>query len=139
MLDTILNPCYNNLTKGKEKPKTPERAPIMKISSMKTLVAYFYAQPSVPSDVADVVGEMELELAKEHEKQNAKLELYEAAYQVVMAKLGDKPMTLVELWGAVNDELPEDFTKNKLSYALTHYWADDVVVTKGKVNEYRRK
>jgi hypothetical protein len=110
----------------------------MKISSMKTLVAYFYAQPSVPSDVADVVGEMELELAKEHEKQNAKLELYEAAYEAVMAKLGDKPMTLAELWEAVKGELPEDFTKNKLSYALTHYWTDDVVVTKGKVNGYSK-
>ena len=110
----------------------------MKISSMKTLVAYFYAQPSVPSDVADVIGEMELELAKEHERQNAKLELYEAAHEAVMTKLGDKPMTLAELWEAVKDELSDSFTKNKLSYALTHYWVDEVVVVKGKVNEYRK-
>lgn len=110
----------------------------MKISSMKTLVAYFYAQPSVPSDVADVIGEMELELAKEHERQNAKLELYEAAHEAVMAKLGDKPVTLAELWEAVKDELPDGFTKNKLSYALRNYWADEVVVVKGKVNEYQK-
>ena len=110
----------------------------MKISSMKTLVAYFYAQPSVPSDVADVIGEMELELAKEHERQNTKLELYEAAHEAVMAKLGDKPVTLAELWEAVKDELPDGFTKNKLSYALRNYWADEVVVVKGKVNEYQK-
>lgn len=110
----------------------------MKISSMKTLIAYFYAQPSVPSDVADVVSEMETELSKEHEKQNAKLELYEAAHEAVMAELGDKPMTLAELWEALKDKLPEGFTKNKLSYALTHYWTDEVVVTNGKVNGYSK-
>lgn len=110
----------------------------MKLSSMRTLLTYFYKNPSVPAEVADVIGEMELELAKEHEKQNAKLELYDNAHEIVMTKLGGTPMTLTELWGAVNDDMPEGFTKNKLSYALTHYWTDEVTVVKGKVNEYRR-
>ena len=43
-----------------------------------------------------------------------------------------------KLYEAVEDKLPEGFTKAKVQYALSHYWEADVVKHEGKVNSYTR-
>jgi hypothetical protein len=47
-------------------------------------------------------------------------------------------VTAAELYEAVEDKLPEGFTKAKVQYALSHYWEADVVKHEGKVNSYTR-
>ena len=111
----------------------------MKNSTIKTIYAILTGSNTEEADRLAVIRELEDEFAKEQEKANAKLDLYEAMRAVVFTKLGDRPMTLADLWGAVEADMPDGATKNKLSYALTHYWNDDIVKISGKVNEYRRK
>ena len=110
----------------------------MKKSTMKSLVAYLTNVNDLPQEILDAKCELEAELSKGEEKAAANRELYAAAKAVVMGKLGNKPMTVAELWEAVKDEMPEGMTKSKVQYALREYWANDVVKTEGKVNEYRK-
>ena len=50
-----------------------------------------------------------------------------------------KPATVADIYGEAEKELPENFSKNRVSYGLTHQWADRVVKTEGKVNLYSVK
>lgn len=111
----------------------------MKNATIKTIYAILTGSNNNEADRLAVIRELEDDFAREQEKQNAKLDLYETMHSIVFSKLGDAPMTLADLWAACEAEMPDEATKNKLSYALRNYWADEVVVVKGKVNEYRRK
>lgn len=111
----------------------------MKNSTVKTIYAILTGTNTNEADRLAVIRELEDDFAKEQEKATAKLDLYEAMRAVVFSKLGDKPMTLAELWAACEADMPDGATKNKLSYALTHYWTEDIVKISGKINEYRRK
>lgn len=111
----------------------------MKNSTMKTIYAILTGANNNAADQIAVIRELEDEFAKEQEKAAAKQDLYETMRNVVFTKLGDKPMTLAELWEACKNEMPEGATKSKLSYALTRNWTEDIVKISGKVNEYRRK
>ena len=106
---------------------------------MKSLINYFAFQNNLPSDVADAVDEMKDDLQKGEDKAAANRALYAAAHDVVFAKLSDKPMTIAEIWEATENEMPEGFTKSKLSYAMREYWGDEVIKTEGKVNEYQKR
>ena len=111
----------------------------MKKSSVKTLVAYFATQNSLPSDVADAIDELKAELAKDADAKAAKAAEYDTIHEVVFSKLGSAPMTVADLFAACADELPEGTTKNKVQYGLLNYWADEIVKIEGKPNQYRRK
>ena len=56
-----------------------------------------------------------------------------------MGALEDKPATIGELYEAIEDELPEGFTKGKLQYAMTRLWVDEIVKHEGKINMYSKK
>lgn len=86
-----------------------------------------------------VRSELKAELSKGAEKAQANRELYEQAKEIVLSELGDTPVTVAELYEAVEDKLPEGFTKAKVQYALGHYWDKDVVKHEGKVNSYTRR
>ena len=77
--------------------------------------------------------------AKQAEKAAAKVDAYETIHDLLMDILSDKPMTVAEIFTAGEGDWPEGTTKNKISYGLTHYWADEVVKIEGKPNQYRRK
>jgi len=51
----------------------------------------------------------------------------------------DAPATITEIYEAVQDTLPEGFTKGNLQYAITRLWKDDIDKIEGKVNTYSRK
>ena len=85
-----------------------------------------------------VRAELTAELNKGAEKAEANRKLYEQAREIVLSELGDTPVTVAELFEAVEDKLPEGFTKAKVQYALGHYWESDVVKHEGKVNSYTR-
>ena len=85
-----------------------------------------------------VRAEINAELSKGAEKAEANRSLYEQAKDIVIGALSDTPVTLAELYEEVKGELPEGFTRNKVQYALGHYWESEVKVTKGKVNAYTK-
>ena len=85
-----------------------------------------------------VRAELNAELNKGAEEKARNAELYDAAKAVVLDELGDKPVTIGELYEAVQDILPEGFTKGKLQYAVTRLWTDAIVKIEGKVNTYRK-
>lgn len=89
-------------------------------------------------EAEEVRAELTAELNKGAEKAEANRKLYEQAKEIVLSELGDTPVTVAELYEAVEDKLPEGFTKAKVQYALGHYWESEVVKHEGKVNSYTR-
>ena len=96
----------------------------MKKSVLKNLVAYFNNE-TVDTDA--LKKEIFDEYDRLNEKSRANAEKYAAAKDIVLNAIVDKPMTAKEIFTACETELPQDFTSNKIQYALLHYWNDDVV------------
>lgn len=86
-----------------------------------------------------IMDELNAELNRGAVAKAAKASEYDAAMPVVLDVLGQTtaPLTVAEIFEACENDLPEGFTKNKVSYGLTHYWTDRVVKIDGKVNTYR--
>ena len=109
----------------------------MKNSTMNTiytaLTNYGFADEAVLTELYN-------EIHRNDKVKAEKASIYEAAKPIVFAQFGltEVPLTVAELWEAIEGEVPEDFTKSKLSYALTHQWAGEVVKVEGKVNAYRK-
>ena len=110
---------------------------------MSTLIAL----SSLTSDEA-ILSELnaEIEKAKKAETRKAeqkaeRVNAYAEAHNVIMSVIADATaaVTVAEIYESCKDELPEGFTKNKISYALRNYWASEVVKTEGKVNTYQLK
>lgn len=109
----------------------------MKKTTMNTILSLI---ATIDTPEAEAVrSELKAELSKGAEKAQANRELYEQAKEIVLSELGDTPVTVAELYEAVEDKLPEGFTKAKVQYALGHYWDKDVVKHEGKVNSYTRR
>lgn len=109
----------------------------MKKTTMNTILSLI---ATIDTPEAEAVrSELKAELSKGAEKAQANRELYEQAREIVLSELGDTPVTVAELFEAVEDKLPEGFTKAKVQYALGHYWDKDVVKHEGKVNSYTRR
>ena len=111
----------------------------MKNSTIKTIYAILTGANTDEAEKLAVIRELEDDFAKQAEKASAKLDTYETIHDVVMAHLGDKPMTVAEIFTACESELPDGTTKNKVQYGLLNYWKDEVVKIEGKPNQYRRK
>lgn len=108
----------------------------MKKNTMKSLVAYLNGETITNLD--EIKAELQAELDKSEAKAQANRDLYATAHDVVMAHLTNKPQTVADLFTACKAELPEGFSKSKMQYALGNYWAEEVVKTQGKVNEYTK-
>ena len=91
-------------------------------------------------EAEQIRAEITAELNKGAEKANANRTLYDQAKEIVLNGLTmcDKPVTIAELYEEVKGDLPKDFTKAKVQYALSHYWGDEVVKTEGNPNTYAR-
>jgi hypothetical protein len=111
----------------------------MKKLTLKTLVDYI--DTNAIAELADVRDELVAELAKGAEKAQANRDLYASAHDVVINALASAtaPVTMGELYEAVESELPEGMTKGKVQYAVTRLWVDEIVKTEGKVNTYSLK
>lgn len=106
---------------------------------MKSLVA-FLSNQNAP-EMAEVLAELNAELAKGEAKAQANRELYAAAHDAVIKVMSDVPMTVTDIYEKAKNELPEGFTKAKVQYALLNYWESEVVkIDNGKrsVKTYRR-
>ncbi len=108
----------------------------MKKATMNTILTLI---ATIDTPEAEAVrAELNAELNKGAEEKARNAELYDTAKAVVMGELGDKPVTIGELYEAVQENLPEGFTKGKLQYAVTRLWTDAIVKIEGKVNTYRK-
>jgi len=108
----------------------------MKKNTMNTILSLI---STIDTPEAEAVrAELTAELNKGAEKAEANRKLYEQAKEIVLSELGEIPVTVAELYEAVEDKLPEGFTKAKVQYALGHYWESEVVKHEGKVNSYTR-
>ena len=108
----------------------------MKKANMNTILTLI---ATIDTPEAEAVrAELNAELNKGAEEKARNAELYDTAKAVVMDELGDKPVTIGELYEAVQENLPEGFTKGKLQYAVTRLWTDAIVKIEGKVNTYRK-
>ena len=110
----------------------------MKKATMNTIVNYI--NDNAIDALYEVRDELMAELNKGAEEKARNAELYDAAKAVVMGELGttDKAVTIGELFDAVEENLPQGFTKGKLQYAVTRLWKDEIVRIEGKVNTYRK-
>lgn len=108
----------------------------MKKATMNTILTLI-ADIDTPEAEA-VRSELNAELNKGEAVKAQNAALYEAAKAVVMSELGETPVTISELYEAVEGNLPEGFTKGKLQYAVTRLWTADIVRIEGKVNTYRK-
>ena len=102
-----------------------------------TLSAIYSALKGIDFD-SEILAEVEKELNRGEAEKAKNAELYEQAKAIVLGALSDKPATISEIYDEVASELPEDATKGKVQYALTHLWQDEIVKIEGKPNTYRR-
>ena len=108
----------------------------MKKATMNTILSLI-ATIDTP-EAEEVRAELNAELNKGAEQKAENAKLYDSAKAVVMGELGETPVTIGELYEAVEGKLPEGFTKGKLQYAVTRLWTADIVRIEGKVNTYRK-
>lgn len=86
----------------------------------------------------DILNELQKELTKGETQKAKNAEAYEGIHDIIMENLADEPCTVAELWDVIKDKVPDGITKNKVQYALTHLWQDEIVKVEGKPNGYRR-
>ena len=110
----------------------------MKKSTMNSILSLIASIDTPEAD--EVRAEVTAELAKGAEKAQANRDLYASAHDVVIDALASAitPVTMSELWEAVDGNLPDGMTKGKVQYALTHLWQDEIVKIEGKPNTYRK-
>ena len=108
----------------------------MKKATMNTILSLI---ANIDTDEANAVrDELNAELNRGAEKAQANRDLYESAKEIVMENLDQTPVTIGELYEAIEDKLPEGFSKGKLQYAVTRLWTAEIVKIQGKVNTYRK-
>ena len=111
----------------------------MKKNTMNTILSLIATIDTTEAEM--VRAEITAELNKGAEKAQANRDLYASAHDVVIEVLAtaSAPVTMAELWEAVEDNLPQGMTKGKVQYAVTRLWTDEIVKTEGKVNAYSLK
>ena len=95
----------------------------MKKATMTAIANYIKNVPELATEYAELAAE----LNKNEAKAQANRELYATAHDIVMAHLDATPVTVADLYASCEDELPDGFSKSKVQYALSNYWADEVV------------
>ena len=110
----------------------------MKKAIMNTILSLI---ATIDTPEAEAVrNELTAELAKDQARKDANAQTYELVKPLVFENLtADTPVTLAELWEAVKDDVPGDFTKGKLQHAMTRVWVDELEKHEGKVNSYTLK
>jgi hypothetical protein len=109
----------------------------MKKATMNTILTLI-ASIDTP-EAQEVRDELTAELNRGAELKAQNAQTYETAKAIVMGELGETPVTIGELWDALEEQLsPIGMTKGKLQYAVTRLWTSEIVKIEGKVNSYRK-
>ena len=107
----------------------------MKNTTYATVYAFLTANGF---DNTEILAEFEKELNRNAAVKQEKETMYAEAKPIVLGAM-DAPATITEIFEAVQDNLPDGFTKGNLQYAVTRLWKDEIEKTEGKVNTYSRK
>ena len=86
----------------------------------------------------EILNEIRAELTKGDAKKAENAQAYEAVKPIVMDALEQGDATIAELYEAIKDQLPEGMTKQKIQYAVTRLWKEEVIKTEGSPNTYRK-
>ena len=88
----------------------------------------------------EVMQELYNDLHRNDHVKEEKANAYAMAWEAIKTTINDLGApTLSEIWDCCKENLPDGFTKSKVSYGLTHYWKDYVNKIEGKVNMYQLK
>ena len=85
-----------------------------------------------------VLAEVYKDLHRNDEIKAKKAETYDALHDIIINALDETPVTCGELYESIEGNLPDDVSRGKVQYALTHLWQDEIVKIPGKPNTYRR-
>lgn len=109
----------------------------MRKSTIQSLVSYLNGNAITNLD--EIKDELTAELNKDAVRKQANADVYEQVKPIVFGVLCDTPLTIGEIYDAIEGDLPDGFTKGKVQYAITRLWIDEVNKIEGKVNTYTRK
>ena len=105
----------------------------MKKSTMEKIVALVNGQKVEDMDALRDEVNFEWERLTAKSKANAKA--YAAAKEVVLGVMSaTTPMTAEQIYEACRDDLPDNFAKGKVQYALLNYWEAEVNKTENGKN-----
>lgn len=99
-------------------------------------------ETATPQELVDARDDLENEINRGKAKAAANRQVYEDAHDVIVSALptASAPVSVQELFDAIESELPEGFSKGKVQYALNHFWESEVgKAPLGKSNGYYRK
>ena len=77
-------------------------------------------------DIPTTFAEVEAEYVKNCAKSEANARAYAAAKEPVFAVLSSVPQTVKDIFAAAEDDLPDNFSPNKIQWALLNLWNDEV-------------
>ena len=97
----------------------------MKKNTMKSLVAFLNGE--TVTNIDEIKAELVAELEKGEAKAQANRELYASAHDIVMKYIGSEPQTVAQIYDACAGELPENFSKSKVQYAMRELWQNEVI------------
>ena len=103
-----------------------------------SLVAIKTALTNFGFEDEDILAELTAEINKGEEQKAKNAAVYASFHDMVMEVLSDTPVTIAELWEAIEDNAPEGVTKGKLQYAVTRLWKDEIVKVDGNPNGYKK-
>ena len=112
----------------------------MKKATLNTILTLL--EDNTSEEATAIKAEITAELAKGEAAKEANRKVYDEATPIIIAGLetAGQPVTLADLYDEIKGDLPENFSKQKVQYALTHDpLKDQIVVTVGKVNSYSLK
>lgn len=95
----------------------------MKKSTIETMISYLNG---ADVDTAELRNILQAELDKMTEKARENANAYDNVRDLVLSVMSTTPMTVAEIYDKISTDLPEGFSRNKVSYGLLHQWADKV-------------
>lgn len=101
-----------------------------------SLVAIAAALSAANFDDADIMAELNKEINRGEEQKAKNAQVYDSFHDVVMETLSETPVTMAELWAAIEDKVPDGVTKGKLQYAVTRLWNAEITKVEGNPNSY---
>lgn len=91
-------------------------------------------------DTDEIIKELDAEINKGAAEKAARDAVYESVHDLIVDNLSSTPITCSDLWEEIGVEAAaKGMTRNKLQYALTNLWQDEITKIVGKPNTYCRK
>ena len=105
-----------------------------------SLVAIKTALTNFGFEDEEILAELTAEINKGEEQKAKNAAVYTGFHDIAMKALSEAnaPVTISELWDAIEGEVAEDVTKGKLQYAVTRLWKDEIVKVDGNPNGYKK-